>query len=393
MSAASNSLNRLLIVDDERPVCEAIRHVAQHVGFEVNIATTPGDFFEAYGSFQPSAIILDLMIPEADGIELLTFLAESRCAAHILLVSGVDISIIHSAQRLGRVHGLKMNGVLQKPLTVPDLEGALKQALQQGPSITAADLRDAIDLGQITNHYQPRVILKERGDLSFEGVETFVRWQHPRYGMIMPDTIIPLAEQGNLVAPLGLYVLHQAIHQSKLWGEVGLHLSVAVKLPSQLVTMRDLPDQISAYLDGAGVARTSLILEIREHEAMADTARTMEILTRLRLKNLRLAIDNFGTGFTSLVELCHMPFNELNIDKSLSGATGRREEIRRAVRSIVGMAQILDLQVCVKGIEDQESLDFARALDCHMAQGFFLGAPMPPEGIIALARSRNAVPS
>ncbi len=390
MIPSAGSANRLLIVDDEHAVCQAIRSVAEIVGFDVSIANTPGDLYSALDVFHPSVIILDLMIPEADGIELMGFLAENRCLAHILLVSGVDINIIHSAQRLGHAHGLKMAGVLQKPLTVPDLEAGLKQAMNDGPSFTARDIRDAIDLKQMVNYYQPRATLKGGKALAIERVETFVRWQHPRYGLILPDSFFPLAEKAHVTESLAIHVLHNAIRQLSVWQESGLDLSVAVKLPSRLLTMRDLPDQIDASLKDSKVNGRKLILELRESEAMADTALTMEVLTRLRLKNFRLAIDNFGVGFSSLVELCRMPFNELNIDKSLSGPAPGREDLKRVVSSIVSMAHILELQVCAKGIEDQAALDYARSLNCAMAQGYFIGPPMSVDDVTARIQSRQA---
>ena len=150
---------------------------------------------------------------------------------------------------------------------------------------------------QIVNYYQPRVTITPAG-LAIEGVEAFCRWEHPVYGTISPDVFIPLAEQTKLIGPMSLQVIEAAVRQAGKWQEQGLDLSVAVKLPEELLTKRDLPDQITGFLDRAGVKSPKLILEIRENEAMANTARTMEILTRLRLKNLRLAIDNFGTGFT-----------------------------------------------------------------------------------------------
>jgi EAL domain-containing protein (putative c-di-GMP-specific phosphodiesterase class I)/ActR/RegA family two-component response regulator len=383
--------NRLLVVDDDPMVGDAIKHVAEGIGFDVAVAGTPQDFYDTYSSFRPTVVILDLMMPDTDGIELMRFLAESRCLAQILLASGVDINIIHSAQRLGRIHGLNMAGVLQKPMSVADLESVLRLTMDDGPALTPAALRDAIDLGQVVNYYQPRVTLTPGGDRVTEGVEAFVRWEHPHYGVVPPDNFILLAEQSQLIVPMTLKVIQNAIAQAKIWQNAGLNLSIAVKLPGDLLTHRELPDMLTGYLDGAGVDRRTIVLELRENEAMANTARTMEVLTRLRLKNLRLAIDNFGTGFTSLVELCRMPFNELNIDKSLSGATSQQEEVRRAVKSIVSMAHTLELDVCMKGIEDQEAFDFARSLGCAMAQGYYICAPVAPDAVDGAVRQREAV--
>ena len=132
-----------------------------------------------------------------------------------------------------------------------------------------------------------------------------------------------------------------------------------------------------------------LILEITESAAMADTTRTMDILSRFRLKEMGLCIDDFGTGYSSLVELCRMPFNELKIDKSLVMEVPINEEAKLIVRSIVELAHNLGLRVCAEGTETIEAMNFVQSIGCELTQGFYLSEPLPPEALAALVASRT----
>ena len=380
--------NRLLVIDDEPGICEFIKEVAEGIGFDAQITTTPDEFRRAYRTFSPTAIILDLVMPEADGVELLRYLAEDRCQAQILVASGVDPRVLATAKRIGDAYGLHMSGMLEKPIMVPGLQALLRQTSQAHNPVNEQGLSQAISERQLFLHYQPKLTFKSAGH-SIEAVEALVRWNHPEWGLVMPDKFIPIAEQTGLILPLTDLVSRLATEQLAAWDAEGIHLSVAINLAPQLLNRLELPDRIAALADEHSIDRARLMLEITESAAMADTGRTMDILARCRLKGMGVSIDDFGTGYSSLVALCRMPFNELKIDKSLVIELHKSEEAKLIVRSIVELAHNLGLSVCAEGTETSEAVNFVRACGCKSTQGYYVSKPLAPDAVKAFLLSRN----
>lgn len=368
--------NRLLVVDDEPDIRDFIKEVAEEIGFEVAEAESQAQVQTALRSLSPTVIVLDLMMPEVDGVELLRFLVKEGCRAQILLISGLDPKVLNTANRLGTTLSLNMAGTLHKPMTVPELEATLTKTLQGGRLVTESDLKEALAEEQLLLHYQPKVSLKSERVWEVEGVEALVRWQHPKHGLLLPDEFIPLAEKTGLIRPLTEFVLKTSLEQMRIWSEEGLAVSVAVNLSPHLINDLKLPDRIADLQKEYDLKDSSLSLEITESAVMADAARTMDILTRFRLKGIELSLDDFGTGYSSLVQLYRMPFSELKIDKSFVMEANESEEAATIVRSIANLGHNLGLKVCAEGVEDQETLDLLRSVGCENAQGYFMSRPL-----------------
>ena len=375
---------RLLVVDDEPAICDFVKDVAEESGFEVAIAANFDQFGAAYRSIEPSVIVLDLLLPGVDGIELLRFLAKEKCRAQIVLISGLDQKVLHTASQLGVTHGLKILDALQKPILVPELERVLSRVSGEERPITERDLGEAISAGELVLHYQPKVKLGSEGSREVNSLEALVRWDRPGHGLVPPDEFIPLAEKSGLIDSLTDYVLHAALKQIAQWRSKGSSVKVAVNLAPQLLSDLDFPDQLSDFLREHGVDGSALIVEVTESAAMTDAARTMDILTRLRLKGIELSMDDFGTGYSSLVELYRMPFSEMKIDKSFVIDVNRHKEAEVIVRSIVDLGHNLGLKVCAEGVETEEAMDFLRAIKCDLAQGYYISKPLPPSDVMAL---------
>ncbi len=376
--------NRLLVIDDEPAICDFVKEVAEENGFDVATANDFNQFRAAYRSLNPSGIVLDLLMPEVDGIELLRFLAKEECQAHILLMSGLDQKVLHTASQLGTTHGLKMLDALQKPILVEELERALNKARGEEQAITERALAEAISNEELILHYQPKVKLDSGCAWIVDSVEALVRWNRPGHGLVPPDEFIPLAERTGLIDSLTDYVLHAALKQITQWRSNGSSVAVAINLAPQLLSDLNLPDRLSDLLREYGVDGSALILEITESAAMTDVVRTMDILTRLRLKGFELSMDDFGTGYSSLVHLFRMPFSELKIDKSFVIDVNRDKEAEVIVRSTVDLAHNLGLKVCAEGVETEEAMDFLRSIECDLAQGYYLSKPLPPSDVMTL---------
>jgi len=385
------SPNRLLVIDDQPDILEFISQVAEQVGYAVSPVDTADRFQEQLTAFAPSIIIIDLQMPDVDGIELIRLLARRQVRAPVLIASGMDARVLASAEQLGRSLGLKMSGVMQKPIMLGDLEAALGTHLIQGPKVTEEDLRRAIDRAQLRVYYQPKTLRIPNG-WHITGAEALLRWEHPDHGMIYPDDFIPLAERSGLIAAMTDFVLQEGVRQLRAWAQEGLDLALTVNMSPKLIDDLEFPDRLAGLLAAGGVENSRLTLEVTETAALEEPARTLDILTRLRVKGIGLSLDDFGTGFSSLTQLYRMPFNEIKIDKSLGIEIQSSREARTIVRSIVDLAHNLELKVCCEGVESAQALDFLRSVGCDYAQGYHIGKPMPPEKLALLAASWNTAP-
>lgn len=376
--------NRLLVVDDQPDILDFVGQVAESVGYDVRLANDAKQFREAVHTFRPSLMILDLQMPQTDGIELIRELGAVGTRASILISSGMDQRVLQSAEQLGVAHGLKMAGFLQKPIMLADLEAILGQHLRSPRLPSEEELRRAIDRAQLLVHYQPKCALME-GRWAVVGVEGLIRWDHPDLGLVYPDAFIPLAEKTGLIAALTDFVLQEGIRQLGLWRAQGTELDLSVNLSPHLVRELDFPDRLSELMSAHAVDNSRLTLEITETAALEDPARTRDILTRLRVKNFGLSLDDFGTGFSSLTQLYRMPFNELKVDKSLGMELHQSSEARTIVRSLVDLAHNLGLRVCTEGVETAAALQFLEVAGSDLVQGYYLGRPVAATAIPPVA--------
>jgi diguanylate cyclase (GGDEF)-like protein len=246
-------------------------------------------------------------------------------------------------------------------------------------------LRHAIDADQLVLHYQPKTALTEG---RVEAVEALVRWQHPSLGLLAPDRFLLLAEQTDVIDKLTVWVLRRALADLAALGEPGL--SVAVNVSARNLARPDFAARVVALLAQGPVPATRLIVEITETALLTDPARAATVLAELKDAGVRISLDDFGCGQTSLGYLSALPVHELKIDKSFvtdMTASGAHAAI---VRSIVELGHNLSLRVVAEGVETADVLDALRASGCDVAQGYLLGRPMP---IDALAQWLASAPS
>ena len=371
-----SDINRLLVVDDQADILEFIATVAELVGYRVATAQNAERAFALLREFDPSLVILDLQMPDVDGVELIRPLATYGTRAPILISSGMDPRVLASVEQLGLTQGLNMIGTLQKPLALPDLEAILAAQLVDAQEPTERDLQHAIDHGELAVYYQPQADLAMDGSVHAVAVEALVRWNHPALGLVYPDQFIGLAEKTGLIGALTDFVLKDSLTQLSLWRAQGIKLGLAVNLSPLLVKDLDFPDRLSEMMRANRLPNSELTIEITETAALDDPTLTRDILTRLRVKNFGLSLDDFGTGHSSLTQLYKMPFNEIKIDRSLGMEMHRSTEARTITRSIIDLAHNLGLTVCTEGVEQMATLDFLREVKCDRIQGYLLGRPM-----------------
>ncbi|KUL25851.1 putative bifunctional diguanylate cyclase/phosphodiesterase [Actinoplanes awajinensis] len=237
------------------------------------------------------------------------------------------------------------------------------------------DLRRAIESGdQISLHYQPKIDLQS---WRISGVEALIRWQHPQQGRMAPDSFIPIAETTSLIRPLTTHVLGMAVRQAKAWQQAGHPIPVAVNLSTRCLQDVGFAGQVLSLLHEAGLPADLLELEITESMVMTDPERALTVLQALRAGGIRLSIDDFGTGHSSMAYLRRLPVDELKIDKSFVQEMTVSHGGSVLVRSAISLGHNLGLSVVAEGVEDQETADVLRELGCDIAQGYHFARPMP----------------
>jgi EAL domain-containing protein (putative c-di-GMP-specific phosphodiesterase class I) len=239
-------------------------------------------------------------------------------------------------------------------------------------------LRQAIENHELILEFQPQVSLQTGRIVS---AEALVRWQHPRRGLLGPNEFIPLAERVMLIEPLTQWVLNAALRESRAWQAAGHTVVVAVNFSMRSFQDPYLLETISSLLTTWNMPPSSLLLELTESSLMADPAETIEVITRLRAKGLRIAVDDFGTGYASLGYLKHFPVDELKIDKSfIRGMATDRKDLA-IVRSTISLAHELGLQAVAEGVEDSATWDLLAQAGCDQAQGYYICEPVSAAGL------------
>jgi len=236
------------------------------------------------------------------------------------------------------------------------------------------ELRRAIHERELVLYYQPKVQVR---DGRVRGVEALVRWRHPERGLLGPDEFIDAAQETSLIGPFTRYVIDEALRQCQEWARAGHELMVSVNVSTRNLIDAQFPDDLAQLLDKWKIRPSLLELEVTETAVIADPFRMKPVLERLGDMGLRLSVDDFGTGYTSLGYLTRLPINELKIDRSFVSNMTRSDQDDVIVRSTIDLGRNLGLDVVAEGVESPEVLERLRSLGCDVAQGFLMSRPVP----------------
>jgi diguanylate cyclase (GGDEF)-like protein len=249
------------------------------------------------------------------------------------------------------------------------------------------DLRRAIERQEFQLHYQPVVSLLT-GKIS--GFEALLRWQNPQRGFVHPMEFISVAEETDLIIPIGQWVIEEACHQVQIWQHRFPQLAplvVSVNLSSKQFAQANLVEQIEQTLRQTGLNGHNLKLEITESIAMTDVETTIAMLMRLKALDLQLSIDDFGTGYSSLSYLHRFPTDTIKVDRSFVSRMGSENENSHIVQTVIMLGHNLGMDIVAEGVETTGQLAQLRALKCEYGQGYFFSKPLPSEAIEQLLKT------
>lgn len=249
------------------------------------------------------------------------------------------------------------------------------------------DLRQAMRRGELTLHYQPVVDLAMGRVV---GAEALLRWRSDRQHQSAPDEIIRIMEETGLVHEIGLWTLNTACRQLRGWCDKGLNgLKIAVNLSAHQLRDRALPIALERVLAAHGLAPSQIELELTETAAMEDAERTRDILKELRETGFSLAIDDFGSGYSSLAYLRRLPFQKLKIDREFVAQVDRRADSRTICKALIDLTAGLELSVLAEGVERFEEVETLRAMGCSTFQGYYFSKPLAPEDFLATVTDKD----
>ena len=381
---------RLIALDDNEPFLAIIEKVAASAGYAVTATADPAAFQAAVAEQSPDIVLLDLQMPGCDGVEMLRRLAEQRCRAKIILMSGYDTRVLHLANAVGLEFRLDMGLPIEKPIYPAELRRMLTRFRSKSFQPNADALREALREDHLELYYQPLVELRSGRTV---GLEALARWNHPDFGLVMPDRFIALAEREGLIEPLTERVVGLAVRQVAEWRKENFGAFVSVNVSAANIVDSRLPDRLMQLCAENAVPPGQICLELTETAAMGNPSLMLEVLTRLRLKGFRLAIDDFGTGYSSLLQLHRLPFSELKIDQSFVRAMERSEEARVIVGAIAGLGKSLGLDLIAEGVESKELLQGLVGFGCETGQGYYFSRPMPASKVLDWITRNGPAPS
>jgi diguanylate cyclase (GGDEF)-like protein len=262
-------------------------------------------------------------------------------------------------------------GQLAYALFEPSRDGGSRHRLE-----TLEELRVALTSDQLVVHYQPK---KELRSGATTGAEALVRWEHPTRGLLFPDSFLPIAEQAGLMRVVAVQVLEKSLRDLAVWRAAGHHLSMAVNLSVSNLQDSELPQQVALLLEIHGVPAEGLVLEITENILMSDAERSRQVLDGLRAIGVRLSVDDYGTGYSSLAYLQALPVDELKLDRAFVTHMSSDPRAAAIVRSTIQLSHELGMQMVAEGVEDEGALQMLRDWGCDVAQGYHIARPMPAD--------------
>jgi len=280
------------------------------------------------------------------------------------------------------MHRAKSTGKARHEVFVRGMRDQVMTRLQ-----LETDLRHAIIREEFRLYYQPLINL-QTGTIA--GFEALVRWQHPQRGFVSPGDFIPVAEETDLIIPMGKWILWEACRQLKLWQQQfskNPPLMVSVNLSGKQFTQPDLVDQVRQTLEEFNLDGYSLKLEITESIAMTDVEATIATLLQLKALNLQLSIDDFGTGYSSLSYLHRFPTSTIKVDRSFVSRMGDQSEDAHIVQTIIMLGHNLGMDIVAEGVETAEQLENLRRLHCEYGQGYYFSRPVAVDAIEALLKT------
>ncbi|MGY8625079.1 EAL domain-containing response regulator [Chromobacterium violaceum] len=335
-------------------------------------------------------VVTDLNMPYMDGVKLLESIASKLQGKvrFVAVMSGVPRDVLDTVQGVVDASELNLLAVFPKPLKLAELSRVLDGYNPEWSgtdesvsklSVSEEDVAHALQQRQLVPYYQPKVSIKD--DVLF-GMEALVRWEHPQYGVLAPAVFVHHLEEGELAVRFFYQFLRDVCAAMKQFLALRPGLHASINLPVPLLNNASLVDEMTSIVQSSGLPSESIVLEVTETSLMSNLAASLGTLARLRLNGFGLAMDDYGTGYSSMKQLSRSPFTELKIDREFVHDAASSPKKLAILTSAVAMCQKLQLLSVAEGVETKEDWQQLAALGCDIAQGYYHSSPLPFEQFV-----------
>lgn len=372
------------VVDDEAQIRTFVSNVLVSAGFKTHQFKSRAEVEVALANQIPRVIVLDLSLGSSDAVEVIRSLSAMRFGGDVLLISGHDQATIEDVLLIGANRGLTMLPPLHKPFRIDDLRERLALVLETwGDQSSDVSLDAALRNGWLELWYQPKIDLKT---MLVCGAEGLVRLRHPTRGVVLPAAFLPPAGD-SLYSPLTDFILWRALGDWSIFAENRMTNRLAINVPASILERPDFVANLRAHLpthpDFPG-----LIVEITEDEAINDPELAREIAVQLKLYNVHVSIDDFGSGHSTLRRLKELPFAEIKLDRSFVQGCAGDSSKQSMCQAVVDLARKFNIVSVAEGVETRDDLKVVKEMGYDVAQGFLFARPMRSSDFVELLRSR-----
>jgi EAL domain-containing protein (putative c-di-GMP-specific phosphodiesterase class I) len=385
--SAAASVPVCFVVDEAPGIRSFLSLVLHGVGIETEEFIDAMSCRQAMERRAPELVFLDIGLESAQAIEAVADLGQCGYRGFVQLMSTRGAAVMEHVRSIGLQHGLQMPPVLKKPFGTPAVI-AILQALKLGhaaPQAARIELSEALENGWIEFWYQPKIDLRRK---QLAGVEAFARCRHPQLGILLPATFIPGASEAALTT-LSELALASVLNGSERLSQLGINLRFAVNVPVNVLVKLSIPDLVQKHRAQLN-EWPGLIIDVTEEQVVTDLALATELTKQLAHVDVKLAIDNFGRGYSSLARLKALPFAELKLDPSFVSDCGTDRVNAPLCKTVIDLAHNFGSLAVAIGIEKASDALALTSMGCDIGQGYLLGQPMPEDRFISLLRQRAA---
>jgi EAL domain-containing protein (putative c-di-GMP-specific phosphodiesterase class I)/FixJ family two-component response regulator len=375
------------VVDDEPSMRHFLSLILHGGGIDTEEFADGPSFRQAMATGRPELVFLNVGLESVDAIESVIALGKLGYFGFVQLMSNRGSAVLEHVKSVGNQHGLQMLPVLKKPFETSAILAIMQELKLGHPAPTAAriELQQAIKSGWIEFWYQPKIDLRKK---QLAGVEAFARCRHPQFGILPPGAFMPGATDAELLA-LSEQALTSALQTGLNFSKLGINLRFAVNIPVSSLVKLPITEIVRAHREQVD-QWPGLIIDITEEQIVSDLALATEMTKKLSPLNVKLAIDDFGRGYSSLARLKELPFTELKLDRTFVADCGTDKVNAPLCKTVIDLAHNFGSAAVAIGIEKASDALALTSMGCDIGQGFLLGQPMPEERFISLLRQRAA---
>jgi EAL domain-containing protein (putative c-di-GMP-specific phosphodiesterase class I) len=371
---------RVVLIDDHEMVLQSFVRLLQDDPqiAVVGTALTAAQGIELTQQLRPDVVIIDYHLPDMAATDAIRTVLDVHPEAKIVTLTGSDHrGALFASIRAGS------SAWIRKTRAIQELRDAVRH-LAAGRPVTNEEMELLPPLDQLVVHYQPIFDLVSKRVVGFEAL---ARWRHPVHGLLYPDAFLSLAVETGFIAEMDQWIWEQAALQLRDWQQryaPAPSMWMSVNMSASDLSDPGLFESISAIVTRADIDPTDLVVEVTETVLLDDTEQTMGVLTRLKGLGVGLAIDDFGTAFSSLSYVRRFPFDHLKVDISFTAELPHSVRSMLLVEEICHLATSMEMKSIAEGIERQEQADALRGIGCEYGQGYMLSRPLPVAGCEAL---------